>query len=113
MREFGSERARILDSVTETEFKKNMGARKASEAQISAIQELYQTRLDKALRSDKAHTDKVDRFLAAKDKAGYAKHMQAAYKLKAPGSDGCGFQSDSAGETGAGAEAQRKPRQPP
>ena len=36
------------------------------------------------LRSDKNHTSKVDRFLAAKDKAGYAKHMAAAYRLKAP-----------------------------
>ena len=36
------------------------------------------------LRSDRNHTSKVDRFLAAKDKAGYAKHMAAAYRAKAP-----------------------------
>ena len=84
VREFGSERSRIYDSVTESEFKRNLGNRKASETQVSAIRELYDSRLDKLLRADKKHTDAVDRFLAAKDKAGYAKHMQAAYKSKAP-----------------------------
>jgi hypothetical protein len=84
IQEFGAERARALDIVTEAEFKKNIGGRKASETQISAIRELYETRLDKMLRSDKAHTSKVDRFLAAKDKSGYAKHMAAAYRAKGP-----------------------------
>jgi hypothetical protein len=84
IQEFGAERARALDTVTEAEFKKNIGGRKASETQISAIRELYETRLDKMLRSDKSHTSKVDRFLAAKDKSGYAKHMAAAYRAKGP-----------------------------
>ena len=84
IQEFGVERARVYNSVTEGEFKKQLGGRKASETQISAIRELFDSRLDKMLRSDKAHTSKVDRFLAAKDKAGYAKHMSAAYRAKAP-----------------------------
>jgi hypothetical protein len=84
IQEFGAERARVYNSVTEGEFKKQLGARKANETQISAIRELFDSRLDKMLRSDKAHTSKVDRFLAAKDKAGYAKHMSAAYRAKAP-----------------------------
>jgi hypothetical protein len=84
VQEFGAERARVYNSVTEGEFKKQLGGRKASETQISAIRELFDSRLDKMLRSDKAHTSKVDRFLAAKDKAGYAKHMSAAYRAKAP-----------------------------
>jgi hypothetical protein len=84
IQEFGVERERALDTVTQAEFKRQMGTRKATETQISAIQELYNSRLDKMLRSDKNHTSKVDRFLAAKDKAGYAKHMAAAYRLKAP-----------------------------
>lgn len=84
VREFGAERTRVYDSVTEPEFKRQLGTRKASETQVSAIRELYDTRLDKLLRADKKHTDAVDRFLAAKDKQGYAKHMQAAYKAKAP-----------------------------
>jgi len=82
IREFGFERARILDSVTESAFKAAIGTRKPSESQVSAIRELYETRLDRMLRSDKKHTDAVDRFLAAKDKQGYAKHMKAAYELK-------------------------------
>ena len=84
IQEFGAERERVYNSVTAGEFKKNLGGRKASETQISAIRELFDSRLDKMLRSDKAHTSKVDRFLAAKDKAGYAKHMAAAYRAKAP-----------------------------
>jgi hypothetical protein len=84
VKEFASERARVYNSVTEGEFKKQLGGRKASETQISAIRELFDSRLDKMLRSDKAHTSKVDRFLAAKDKAGYAKHVAAAYRAKAP-----------------------------
>jgi hypothetical protein len=84
IQEFGAERARVYNSVTEGEFKKQLGGRKASETQISAIRELFDSRLDKMLRSDKAHTSKVDRFLAAKDKAGYAKHVAAAYRAKAP-----------------------------
>ena len=82
IREFGSERARILDSVTGAAFKASVGTRKPTESQMSAIRELYETRLDKLLRSDKKHTDAVDRFLAAKDRAGYAKHMKAAYQAK-------------------------------
>lgn len=84
IQEFASEKARVLDSVTSAEFKKNIGNRKATETQISAIQELYEARLDKMLRSDQNHMSKVDRFLAAKDKAGYAKHMAAAYRAKSP-----------------------------
>ena len=93
VREFGSERTRILESVTGSEFKRQMGNRKASSEQISAIQELYQTRLDRMLRSDKSHTDKVDRFLSAKDKAGYRKHMEAAYRMKAPAAMAAAFKA--------------------
>ena len=84
IQEFGAERARVYNSVTEGEFKKQLGNRKASETQVSAIRELFDSRLDKMLRSDKGHTSKVDRFLSAKDKAGYAKHMAATYRAKAP-----------------------------
>ena len=84
IQEFGAERARVYDQVTESEFKKQLGTRKATETQISAIRELFDSRLDKILRSDKNHTSKVDRFLAAKDKAGYRRHMEAAYRAKSP-----------------------------
>jgi hypothetical protein len=84
IREFSSERARVLDSVTSAEFSKNAGARKFSEEKISTIQELYDLALDKLVKSIPGHTAKVDRFVAAKDKSGYRKHMEAAIKLKAP-----------------------------
>ena len=112
VREFGSERSRIYDSVTESEFKRNLGNRKASETQISAIRELYDTRLDKLLRADKKHTDAVDRFLAAKDKAGYAKHMQAAYKAKAPLAMDQAFKAIMPGKPGPAAKPADKPAIP-
>ena len=84
VREFGSERTRIVDSVTSAEFAKNAGSRKLPEEKISTIQELYDIALDKMVRSIPGHTAKVDRFLAAKDKAGYRKHMEAAIRSKAP-----------------------------
>ena len=108
VREFGSERARVYDSVTESEFKRNLGNRKASETQISAIRELYDSRLDRLLRSDKKHTTAVDRFLAAKDKQGYAKHMQAAYKAKAPLAMDQAFKAIMPGKPGPVAKAAVK-----
>jgi len=84
IREFGAERARVLNSVTESEFMKNAGGRKLSEEKISTVRELYDLALDKLVKSIPGHTGKVDRFLAAKDKAGYRKHMEAAIKSKAP-----------------------------
>lgn len=84
LREFGSERTRALESVTEGEWKKQLGSRKASSEQTSAIRELYNSRLDKMLRADKTHTSKVDRFFAAGDREGYAKHMAQMYRTKAP-----------------------------
>lgn len=108
IREFGSERARVYDSITESEFKRNLGNRKASETQISAIRELYDSRLDKLLRADKKHTDAVDRLLAAKDKAGYAKHMQAAYKAKAPLAMDQAFKAIMPGKPGPSAKPAAK-----
>ena len=112
IREFGSERARVYDSVTESEFKRNLGNRKASETQVSAIRELYDSRLDKLLRSDKKHTSAVDRFLAAKDKAGYAKHMQAAYKAKAPLAMDQAFKAIMPGKPGPAAKPVTKAAEP-
>ena len=84
IREFGAEKTRILNSVTESELAKNAGSRKFSEEKISTIRELYDLALDKLVRAIPGHTAKVDRFLAAKDKAGYRKHMEAAIRAKAP-----------------------------
>lgn len=79
VREFGSERARIYDSASANLLKAELGTRKPNETQMSAISELYSNRVDKMLRADKKHTDAIDRFVAAKDREGYMKHMRAAY----------------------------------
>lgn len=82
--EFGQEKDRALDSVTRSEFTKNLGTRKLTGEKISTVRELYELGLRKLIATIPGHTAKVDRFLAAKDKAGYRKHMEAAYKAKAP-----------------------------
>jgi hypothetical protein len=82
--EFTQEKDRALDSVTRSEFTKNLGTRKLTGEKISTVRELYEIGLRKLLATIPGHTAKVERFLAAKDKAGYRKHMEAAYKAKAP-----------------------------
>jgi len=84
IREFSTERSTIKEKVTSAEFAKNAGARKIPAEKVSVIQELYETALNRMVQSIPGHTAKVDRFLAAKDKAGYRKHMEAAIRSKAP-----------------------------
>ncbi len=84
VREFSAEKARVKDSVTESEFNKNAAGRKIPAEKVSTIQELYEIALDRMVKSIPGHAGKVDRFLAAKDKAGYRKHMEAAIRAKAP-----------------------------
>jgi hypothetical protein len=97
VREFSAERSRVLESVTSSEFAKNAAGRKLSEEKISTIQELYDLALDKMVKSIPGHTGKVDRFLAAKDKAGYRKHMEAAIKSKAPEAMAAAFRKAGVG----------------
>jgi hypothetical protein len=82
--QFAWERTKVKDSITQTELAKNAGTRKFSEEKLSTIRELYDSALDRMVKSIPGHTAKVDRFLAAKDKAGYRKHMEAAIRSKAP-----------------------------
>lgn len=82
--EFSSDRNRVKDSITQAEFTKNAAGRKLPEEKISTIQELYESALDRLVKSIPGHTAKVDRFFAANDRAGYRKHMEAAIRSKAP-----------------------------
>jgi hypothetical protein len=82
--QFAWERTKVKESITASEFAKNLGTRKLSEEKVSTIGELYEAALDRMVRAIPGHTAKVDRFLAAKDKAGYRKHMDAAIRSKAP-----------------------------
>lgn len=99
-REFGWEGDKIKDSLTESEFKKNIGTRKATEEQISAIQELYETKLKKLVGTIPKHRENVDKFVRAKDKAGYQKHMRSAYASKAPMAMAMAFKAVMPGKPG-------------
>jgi hypothetical protein len=113
VREFTSERARVKESITEQEFTKNLGTRKLSSEKVSTIQELYETALDRMVKSIPGHTAKVDRFLAAKDKAGYSKHMAAAIRSKAPEAMAQAFRKAGAGtKPGPLAKPAAKPGAP-
>lgn len=106
--QFAWERAKVKDSITKTEFEKNAGTRKLSEEKISTIQELYENALDRMVKSIPGHTAKVDRFLAAKDKAGYRKHMEAAIRSKAPEAMAAAFR-----KAGVGAKPGPAPKPAP
>lgn len=82
--EFTSDRTRVKDAITETEFTRNAAGRKLPEEKISTIRELYESALDRLVKSIPGHTAKVDRFFAANDRTGYRKHMEAAIRSKAP-----------------------------
>jgi hypothetical protein len=82
--QFAWERTKVKEAITKTEFEKNLGTRKLPEEKVSTIGELYEAALDRMVKAIPGHTAKVDRFLAAKDKAGYRKHMEAAIRSKAP-----------------------------
>ena len=97
IREFSTERAAVKESITASEFHKNLGTRKLSAEKVSTIQELYENALDRMVKSIPGHTAKVDRFLAAKDKAGYRKHMEAAIRAKAPEAMAAAFRKAGVG----------------
>jgi hypothetical protein len=108
--QFAWERTKVKDSITKTEFEKNASGRKLSEEKISTIQELYENALDRMVNSIPGHTAKVDRFLAAKDKAGYRKHMEAAIRSKAPEAMAAAFRKAGVGaKPGPAAKPAAKP----
>jgi hypothetical protein len=62
------------------------------------------------VKSIPGHTAKVDRFLAAKDKAGYRKHMEAAIRSKAPEAMAAAFRKAGVGaKPGPAAKPAAKP----
>ena len=111
-REFGWEGDRIKESITESEFKLNLGNRKPTETQVSAIRELYETRLQKLIGTIPKHKENVDKFVAAKDKAGYQKHMRAAYAAKAKIAMDQAFKAIMPGKPGPAAKPADKPAIP-
>lgn len=84
IREFSNERTAVKNTITEAEFKKNAGNRKIPSDKISTIQELYESALNRAVTSVPGHKEKVDRYVAAKDRTGYRKYMDGVIRSKAP-----------------------------
>jgi hypothetical protein len=113
VREWSFERERVLDKETESAFTRLSGGRTVSEKQVAAIRELFDSRLRRMLNADGKHKSTVDRFLAAKDKQGYQKHMQAKYKDMVPKAMAAAFDAilpgkpgpKAAGDKGKGADA--------
>ena len=109
VREFSSEKNAIKNSVTESEFTKNAAGRKIPAEKVSVIEELYEIALDRMVKSIPGHTAKIDRFVAAKDKAGYRKHMEAAIKSKAPEAMAAAFRKAGVGAKPGPAKQVAKP----
>lgn len=111
--QFAWERTKLKDSITKSEFEKNIGTRKLPEEKVSTIQELYENALDRMVTAIPGHKAKVDRFLAAKDKDGYRKHMDAAIRSKAPEAMAQAFRKAGVGaKPGPAAKPAAKPAAP-
>lgn len=83
VKEFQTERNNVKNSITEAEFKKNVGSRKLAGDKVSTIQELYESALNRAVQATQGHKEKVDRYVAAKDRAGYRKYMDGVIRKAA------------------------------
>lgn len=100
-REWSGERTKIENALLDKEIAKLAGGRKVSEKQMMAIKELYGSRLRRVLNSDKSHKDKVDRFMGAKDKNGYVRHMKSVYTQQVPKALRAAFDAILPGKPGA------------
>jgi hypothetical protein len=107
VREWSFERERVLDKETEAAYTRLAGGRTVSEKQVAAIRELFDSRLRRMLNADAKHKSTVDRFLAAKDKQGYQKHMQAKYKDMVPKAMAAAFDAILPGKPGPKAAADK------
>jgi hypothetical protein len=83
VREFQGDRNNVKDSITKAEFQKNVGSRKLAGDKVSTIQELYESALNRAVQATPGHKEKVDRYVAAKDRSGYRKYMDGVIRKAA------------------------------
>ena len=98
VREFQTERNSVKNSITEAEFKKNAGSRKIPADKVSTIQELYESALNRAVQAVPGHKEKVDRYVAAKDRTGYRKYMDGVIRSKAPAAMQAAFRRAGVGD---------------
>lgn len=98
IREFSTERNSVKNSITEAEFKKNAGSRKIPADKVSTIQELYESALNRAVQAVPGHKEKVDRYVAAKDRTGYRKYMDGVIRSKASAAMQAAFRRAGVGD---------------
>lgn len=109
VREFSTERNAVKNSITEAEFNKNLGSRKLASDKVSTIRELYESALNRAVQATPKHKDTVDRYVAAKDRAGYRKYMDGVMRKAAPGAMSAAFRRAGVGDKPGPKKVDAKP----
>jgi hypothetical protein len=109
VREFSGERNAVKESITKAEFAKNLGNRKLPGDKISTIQELYESALHRAVQAVPGHKEKVDRYVAAKDRTGYRKYMDGVIRSKAPTAMQAAFRRAGVGDKPGPKKVDAKP----
>lgn len=109
VREFSTERNAVKNSITEAEFKKNLGTRKLAADKASTIRELYDSALNRAVQATPKHKETVDRYVAAKDRAGYRKYMDGVIRKSAPGAMSAAFRRAGVGDKPGPKKVDAKP----
>jgi len=109
VREFKTERKSVKSAITEAEFKKNAGTRKLPADKVSTIQELYESALNRAVLAVPGHKEKVDRYLAAKDRTGYRKYMDGIIRSKAPAAMQAAFRRAGVGDKPGPKKVETRP----
>lgn len=109
VREFTNERNAVKESITKTEFAKNLGNRKLASDKISTIQELYESALNRAVQATPKHKETVDRYVAAKDRAGYRKYMDGVIRKAAPTAMNAAFRRAGVGDKPGPKKVEAKP----
>lgn len=113
IREFTTERNSIKNSITEAEFRKNAGSRKLPNDKISTIQELYESALNRAVQAAPGHKEKIDRYVAAKDRNGYRKYMDGVIRSKAGAAMAAAFRRAGVGDKLGPKKVETKPAAKP
>lgn len=109
VREFGTERNAVKSAISTSEYKKNLGNRKISDEKVSTIGELYEASLNRAVQATPNHKATVDRYVAAKDKAGYRKYMNGLISKAAPIAMAAAFRRAGIGDKPGPKKVEVKP----
>ena len=80
--EWRSETAGEQRSVFQSEWTRLSAGRKLSEPQSAAVKELFESRLNRAIKGN--HADTLERYFKAKDKAGFMRYAAQLNKVEVP-----------------------------